>query len=87
MTTLKTTISSIDEIHKASKPYGHTAYTRRTKGGKLVQVQAKGVARAAAASSIARNASVRIRADSIDHKRPEATKRQQSCTTRHISFT
>lgn len=26
-----------------AKPYGHTAYTRRTKSGKLVQVKAKGV--------------------------------------------
>lgn len=27
----------------AKKPYGHTSYTRRTKSGKVVQVQAKGV--------------------------------------------
>lgn len=31
------------DLEKAAKPYGHTAYTRRTKSGKLVQVKAKGV--------------------------------------------
>lgn len=30
-------------LAKAQKPYGHTAYTRRTRTGKLVLVAARGV--------------------------------------------
>lgn len=31
------------KLEKANKPYGHVAYTRKTKSGKIVQVGAKGV--------------------------------------------
>jgi hypothetical protein len=36
------------DLEKAAKPYGHTAYTRHTKTGKLVPVKAKGIKLAAA---------------------------------------
>jgi hypothetical protein len=47
-------LSASRHTQKSVKPYGHTAYTRTTKTGKVVQVQAKGVKPGKAAGWTAR---------------------------------